>query len=251
MNKILVSRDKIITNSDSVLIDGNVVKLLVSGIYTIEYNDVEDIELCIYVDGNVDAVLYESSFLDRINVNNRYVVKNGTLRVNKFYDTMYVDEKIDIDLMCEYSKIDYRFSNICKKNENYIININHNNRNTVSNINNKTIAMDGSKINFVINSIVGKEYEKSILDQNTRIVTIGDTDAKISPNMFIDLDDVEARHGSVIGTFKDDMVFYLMSRGITYNDSIKLLVKGYLFSNIDVDNVLREEILSVIDKYWR
>lgn len=251
MNKILVSRDKIITNSDSVLIDGNVVKLLVSGIYTIEYNDVEDIELCIYVDGNVDAVLYESSFLDRINVNNRYVVKNGTLRVNKFYDTMYVDEKIDIDLMCEFSKIDYRFSNICNNNENYVININHNNRNTVSNINNKTIAMDGSKINFVINSIVGKEYEKSILDQNTRIVTIGDTDAKISPNMFIDLDDVEARHGSVIGTFKDDMVFYLMSRGITYNDSIKLLVKGYLFSNIDVDNVLREEILSVIDKYWR
>ena len=251
MNKILVSRDKIITNSDSVLIDENVVKLLVSGIYTIEYNDVEDIELCIYVDGNVDAVLYESSFLDRINVNNRYVVKNGTLRVNKFYDTMYVDEKIDIDLMCEFSKIDYRFSNICNNNENYVININHNNRNTVSNINNKTIAMDGSKINFVINSIVGKEYEKSILDQNTRIVTIGDTDAKISPNMFIDLDDVEARHGSVIGTFKDDMVFYLMSRGITYNDSIKLLVKGYLFSNIDVDNVLREEILSVIDKYWR
>ena len=103
MNKILVSRDKIITNSDSVLIDGNVVKLLVSGIYTIEYNDVEDIELCIYVDGNVDAVLYESSFLDRINVNNRYVVKNGTLRVNKFYDTLYVDEVIDIDLLCEYS----------------------------------------------------------------------------------------------------------------------------------------------------
>ena len=251
MNKILVSRDKIITNSDSVLIDGNVVKLLVSGIYTIEYNDVEDIELCIYVDGNVDAVLYESSFLDRINVNNRYVVKNGTLRVNKFYDTMYVDEKIDIDLMCEFSKIDYRFSNICNNNENYVININHNNRNTVSNINNKTIAMDGSKINFVINSIVGKEYEKSILDQNTRIVTIGDTDAKISPNMFIDLDDVEARHGSVIGTFKDDMVFYLMSRGITYNDSIKLLVKGYLFSNIDTDNSLREKILNVIDMYWR
>ena len=251
MNKIFVSRDKILTNSDSVLIDENVVKLLVSGIYTIEYNDVEDIELCIYVDGNVDAVLYESSFLDRINVNNRYVVKNGTLRVNKFYDTMYVDEKIDIDLMCEFSKIDYRFSNICNNNENYVININHNNRNTVSNINNKTIAMDGSKINFVINSIVGKEYEKSILDQNTRIVTIGESEAKISPNMFIDLDDVEARHGSVIGTFKDDMVFYLMSRGITYNDSIKLLVKGYLFSNIDVDNVLREEILSVIDKYWR
>ena len=42
-----------------------------------------------------------------------------------------------------------------------------------------------------------------------------------------------------------------MSRGISYNDCIKLLVKGYLFSNIDVDNVLRERIINVIDKYWR
>ena len=110
--------------------------------------------------------------------------------------------------------------------------------------------MDGSKLDFVINSIVKKEYSGSVLDQNTRIVTIGDSDAKISPNMFIDCDDIEARHGSVVGTFKDELVFYLMSRGIEYNDCIKLLVKGFLFSNIDVDNKMRERILNVIDMYW-
>ena len=111
--------------------------------------------------------------------------------------------------------------------------------------------MDGSNLDFVINSIVKKEYEKSVLNQNTRIVTFGLCDTKISPNMFIDCDDIEARHGSVIGTFKDEMVFYLMSRGIEYNDCIKLLVKGYLFSNIDADASLREKIFNVIDMYWR
>lgn len=251
MNKILVSRDKIITNSDSVLVDGNIIKFLNSDIYMIEYADIDDINIYMCVDNGIDVILHESSFLDKINVNNKYVVRNGSLSVNKFYDTFNVRENIDIDLLCECSKIDYRFSNICRGVEDYVININHNCKNTVSSINNKSIAMDGSKINFVINSRVGKEYENSILDQNTRIVTIGNCDAKISPNMFIDLDDVEARHGSVIGTFKDEMVFYLMSRGITYSDSIKLLVKGYLFSNIDVDNVLRERIINVIDKYWR
>jgi len=251
MNKILVSRDKIITDSKNVFIDGNIIKFLNSDIYMIEYIDIEDINISMDVDGNVDIVLYESSFLDKINVNNKYVIRNGSLSVNKFYDTFNVNEKVDIDLLCEYSKIDYRFSNICRGIEDYVININHNCKNTISSINNKSIAMDGAKINFVINSRVGKEYEKSILDQNTRIVTIGDTDAKISPNMFIDLDDVEARHGSVIGTFKDDMVFYLMSRGIEYNDAIKLLIKGYLFSNINADSSLREKILNVIDMYWR
>ena len=250
MNKILVSRDKIISNSDNILVVGNNIKLFNDGIYSLEYEDIDNIELCIEIDNCAKVVLFESSFLDSIIVNNKYIVNDGELRINKFYNNKNVSEKIDIDLCSMGSKIDYRFSNICTGVENYIININHNNKNTISNINNKSIAMDGSKLNFVINSIVKKEYNGSILDQNTRIVTIGDSDSKISPNMFIDCDDIEARHGSVVGTFKDELVFYLMSRGIEYNDCIKLLVKGFLFSNIDVDNKMRERILNVIDMYW-
>ena len=250
MNKILVSRDKINTSSDNILVDGNNIKLFNDGIYSLEYEDIDNIELCIEIDNGAKVVLFESSFLDSIIVNNRYVINDGELRINKFYNNKNVSEKIDIDLCSIGSKIDYRFSNICTGVENYIININHNNKNTISNINNKSIAMDGSKLDFVINSIVKKEYNGSILDQNTRIVTIGDSDSKISPNMFIDCDDIEARHGSVVGTFKDELVFYLMSRGIEYNDCIKLLVKRFLFSNIDVDNKMREKILNVIDMYW-
>ena len=249
MNKIFVSRDKIISDSLNVKIDDNKIFLLVSDVYSLEYIDIDDIELNIYVDG-VKGILFESSFLDNVKVNNKYIVSNGELIVNKFYNNDSVIEKIDIDLYYE-GKIDYKFSNVCKNEENYEININHNGVGTVSSINNKSIAMNGSKLNFIINSIVKKEYEKSILDQNTRIVTLGECEAKISPNMFIDCDDIEARHGSVIGTFKDDLVFYLMSRGIEYNDAIKLLIKGYLFSNIDTDIVMREKILNVIDMYWR
>ena len=251
MNKILMSRNNIIANSDSVFIDGNNIRIKNSGIYSLEYDGVDKIDLNIIIDDYVDVVLYESSFLGDISVNNRYVINKGSLSVNKFYDNDSVNEVINIDLFNDGSKIDYRFSNICKNNEEYVININHKSKFTVSNINNKSIAMDGSRLNFVINSSVGKEDFGSVLNQNTRIVTIGNSDSKISPNMFIDCDDVSAVHGSVIGTFKDEMVFYLMSRGIDYNESIKLLVKGYLFSNVDVDNVLRERILKVIDKYWR
>ena len=251
MNKIFVSRDKIISDSDNVGIDGNNINLLDNGVYSIEYIDINKIELSINVDNGISAVLFESSFLENIEVNNKYNIGNGEIRVNKFYNNDTVLENIDINLYYKGAKIDYRFSNICKNKEEYIININHNAVNTISSINNKSIAMDGSLLNFVINSRVSKEYEKSVLDQTTRIVTFGNSDSKISPNMFIDCDDIEARHGSVVGTFKDDLVFYLMSRGIEYNEAIKLLVKGFLFSNIDTDNSLKEKILNVIDMYWR
>ena len=236
---------------EPLMLDGNNIRIKNSGIYSLEYDDVDKIDLNIIVDDYVDGVLFESSFLGDICVSNRYVINKGSLRVNKFYDNDSVREVIDIDLLSDGSRFDYRFSNICKNSEDYVININHKNMFSVSNINNKSIAMDGSKLNFIINSSVGKKDFGSVLNQNTRIVTIGNSDSKISPNMFIDCDDVSAVHGSVIGTFKDEMVFYLMSRGIDYNEAIKLLVKGYLFSNVDVDNVLRERILKVIDKYWR
>ena len=250
MNKIFVSRDKIISDSGNVRIEDNNITLLNSDVYLIEYDNIDKINLCIRIDNEIKAILYESSFLEDIIVNNRYIINSGELRVNKFYNNNSVYENIDIDLY-SMGKIDYKFSNICKNNEIYTININHKGIGTVSNINNKSIAMDGSKLDFVINSIVEKEYEKSVLNQNTRIVTFGLCDTKISPNMFIDCDDIEARHGSVVGTFKDDMVFYLMSRGISYNDAIKLLIKGYLFSNVDADNSLKEKIINIIDMYWR
>ena len=173
MNKILVNSNKIISDSKSVVIEKNKIKLLDSGIYSIEYENTDKINLCIEIDNGIKVVLFESSFFQNIDVNNRYVIKDGELRINKFYNNDSVIEKIDIDLCSVGAKVDYRFSNICRNNEDYVININHNGKNTVSNISNKSIAMDGSKLNFVINSVVKKEYEKSVLDQTTRIITFG------------------------------------------------------------------------------
>lgn len=251
MNKILVSRNNIISDSNKVMIDNNRIRLLESDMYFIEYDDIDDINLYIEIDNGINVLLYESSFLNNIRVNNKYIVYDGRLKVNKFYNNDNVIENIDIDLCSIGSSIDYRFSSICTNNERYVFNINHKNINTKSNISNKSIALDGCKLDFVINSIVKKEYEKSILDQTTRVITMGNSDVNISPNMFIDCDDIEARHGSVVGTFKDELVFYLMSRGISYNDAIKLLIKGYLFSNVDANDEMKEKILNIIDMYWR
>ena len=78
---------------------------------------------------------------------------------------------------------------------------------------------------------------------------MGDNNSKICPNMYIDLDDVIAKHASMIGKFNDDELFYLMSRGLTYKDSIKLLIKGFLINNLDNLNK-RKIILDIIEKYW-
>ena len=160
-------------------------------------------------------------------------------------------EDVNINLNNVSDRIDYNFANIGSGDEKYVININHNCEKTVSYINNKAIALKNSRVSFIVNSRVENDCVKSILDQNTRIVTMGECDTKIQPNMFIEIDDVEARHGSVVGTFKNDQVFYLMSKGISYNNALKLLIKGYLLSKIEVSQDVRMRIMRIIDRYWR
>ena len=43
----------------------------------------------------------------------------------------------------------------------------------------------------------------------------------------------------------------MMSRGISYNDSIKLYIKGLLLMNSKYDYDIRSKIFNVIDMYWR
>lgn len=236
MNKILVSND--ITN----------IKLN-DGEYFIEYNADGEYELNFIINGNVKLI--ECSFDKEITTKNSYVVNNGSLDIVKFYNNLSVNEIDNIDLCKKGVIVNYYFSNICRGIEKYVININHKAKGTKSNIINKSVALMNSDIKFIINSNVPKDCNNSLLDQNTRIVTMGECNASVSPNMFIDLDDVEAKHGSVIGSFKEEQIFYLMSKGINYNDALKLLIKGYLLGNFLGDTTLRFKIIDIIDTYWR
>ena len=101
-------------------------------------------------------------------------------------------------------------------------------------------------MSFNVDSVLDKGNINCYMNQDTKIISMGDVDASIRPNMYIEEDDVEARHGSVIGRFSDDNLFYLMSRGIRKNDAIKLMIKGFLLSSMAIDEETLARILEVI-----
>ena len=251
MNRIIVNRNRIDNyKDDEIEINNNKIWFYKDNKYEFEYIDCDDVRLEFMID-NAKIEILDYSSDNYLKIKNIYNIDNGSLRIDKFYNNKKVDEEIDFNLMQDGDRVDYNFATISLGEENYIINVNHNNKNTISNIDNRSVALKNSKINYTINSRVLKDCVKSMLDQNTRIITLDECEAKISPNMFIDLDDVIAKHGSVIGTFKEDQVFYLMSKGISYNDTVKLLIKGYLLSKIRVNVDIRMKIMDIIDRYWR
>ncbi len=223
-----------------------------NGDYVLEYENCSHVNLDISVMDDVMVKLFIFSRDNDVDICNHYVLgKRSNLMLFQFYDNKNVHENTVIDLDGENSKFYQGFSSISRGCEEYHIVVNHNKMGVCSDIRNKCIALDGSDISIQIDSNLEKGNSSCVMDQVSRILTFGDVRAKIIPNMFIEEDSVEARHGSIIGSFDEEEVFYLMSRGISREEAILLLIKGFLFSNIVVDLEKREFIMRSILKLRR
>lgn len=253
MNKIIIDKNILNNYSDKdITIKDNTIYFLKNGEYNIEYLNCDNLNIEYNIMDNITVKLSVYATDNYLTNNDKYILNtNSNLSVFKFYNNNDVKENITINLNGTHSKINYSFSSICQKNEEYNIKIKHNNSYVESYISNKCLSLEKSKINFNIDSILPKGNIGCIMDQNTKIIEMGNTDTKINPNMYIEEADVEARHGSVIGRFNDDDIFYLTSRGIPESEAIKLLIKGFILSNLQPDINTRNKILENLNKNWR
>ena len=250
MNKIIVKKNKV--EIDNHIINNNNIIFNEDKDYVVEYENNTNVNLNITVASNTNINLYIVNLDNNKNINLNYtILQNSNLTINKFYYKDDIFEKVNIDLKGKNSKIIYNFSAISTDNQKYYLKINHFEENTKSIISNRLVTVKNGKIDFRIDSIVEKEKTKCIMDQSTKIITTNEVKSTIKPNMYIDEYDVEAKHSSVVGTIKEEELFYLMSRGISYNEAFKLIIKGYLFSNINKNMFICSYILEIINKYWR
>lgn len=248
MPKIIIKNNNLEDQeNDFFSIKNNTIILKKSEEYVIEYIACQKIELEIKVAPNVLAKLFIISTDNNLEVKNHYLLdKNSELILFKFYYNYSTKEITTVDLNGTQSFFSSRFSSISRGNEEYHIIVNHNAKSVTSKIINKCIGLDKSSIILDINSNLEKGNIDCTMDQTSRILTLGEVNATIIPNMFIDENSVEAKHGSVIGGFQEDEIFYLMSRGISYEEARNLLIKGFIFSNLVVDMEKRAQILSII-----
>lgn len=251
MNNRIIIENNILEDIDNevFLIKDKTITFKKSGNYVIEYVNSTSIELNLIVKDNLLVNLFISSIDNDIKINNHYYLGiNSELIHFQFYYNKNVIENTTIDLDGEKSFYSGGFSSIARGSEEYHIIVNHNNEEVRSDIRNKCIGLDKSSITLDINSCLDRGNTNSIMDQTSRILTLGEVDARIVPNMFIDEASVNAKHGSVIGGFDKELLFYLNSRGISNEEAINLLMKGFIFSNLNIDMYERGKIFEIIQK---
>ena len=198
-----------------------------------------NLNLNIITEGNNGKIKYTYNLFENSNTN-----------VFKFQNIESIKESICINLKEENAKIDYNFKTIGNEKETYDYYIYHDSKNTISNIkNNGVCVMDGTII-YQVSSYVPKDITGCIVNQNNRIINLTNNKCEIRPNLYIDTSDVSASHSALIGKFSFEEMFYIQSRGIDYNNAIKLLISGFLTSDINNKKILKE-INKNIEKYWR
>lgn len=158
-----------------------------------------------------------------------------------------IDNNIIINLNGENASVEYHYSTINYDDHKYKIDVNHNNSKTISNIYNHGINVFDNKLDFDITGNVLNKSDKCECNQKNQILNISDGKSTILPKLLIDNYDVISSHSAYIGKFKDEILFYLMSRGISEKVSYDLLIKSFLVNGCD-NTELIEKLEKEIDK---
>lgn len=159
-----------------------------------------------------------------------------------------ISNNIVINLDGENSSVEYHYSNINKENNRYNILVNHNASNTVSNIYNHGLNVFNNNLDYNVTGKVLATSNNCICNQENQIINLENGHSTVLPNLLIDNYNVISNHSAYIGKFKDEILFYLMSRGISKKSGYELLIKTFLInsSESEEDKILLEEEISKI-----
>lgn len=154
---------------------------------------------------------------------------------------------VNINLINEGVILNYFYNNINYDDNKFIIKVHHKCSNTHSEVFNHGVNVGTSKLTYMVDGIVPKESSKCICNQDNQIINMSDGKSTICPNLLIDNYDVDSNHGAYIGKFRDEVIFYLMSRGISREDSNRLLLNGFLINSDSIDLNKISDFIKEID----
>ena len=140
--------------------------------------------------------------------------------------------------------------NLGKNNHHEIkTNINHLAENTKSYQLIKSVLNDKSTGVYQGKIFVNDQAQKTDGYQLSKALLLNEnTEFNGKPELEIYADDVKCSHGSTSGNLDENSIFYLMSRGLNYDQAKKLLIDGFIndviekITNIEIQKYLKEAI---------
>ena len=166
----------------------------------------------------------------------------GRTSVSNYYSNI-IGENADNDLKSIYLGIDNQ-----RKDINYIAEL----RGIKTNIDIDVqgALQDSAKKNFKGTIDFKKGCKKAKGNENEYCMLLSDKAKSIAlPMLLCTEDNVEGNHSTASGKIDNNQLFYIMSRGLSYKEAVKLIVKANFNKIIEriTDEELKNEVLNEID----
>ena len=205
-----------------------------------------------------DAIL-KNYKIDKIQNNNiKYSFNDINQDENSVSETFilsagsnFLKNEINCNLNGKYSSafVNGIFSLMDKQQHEIRTTVNHLTENTKSYQLIKSVLGKDSKavyqgkifVNSIAQKTDGYQLSKAILlDESSEF--------NAKPELEIYADDVKCSHGSASGSLDENSIFYLMSRGLNYQQSKELLINGFVLDVIEkiTDNEIKNLVKSII-----
>ena len=177
--------------------------------------------------------------------NKEFNIEEDTIIYHFSIDT---SSDITINLNKENITLYYYYNNINYNDNDFKIRVNHNKNNTKSFVYSHGVNVNKSKLHYWVDGYVPKNSNGCDCNQDNQIINMSDGNSKIWPNLLIDNFDVNANHAAYIGKFREDDLFYIMSRGISRKSAYKLLLSGFLLNTDSIDKEIISDFVDEINK---
>ena len=163
----------------------------------------------------------------------------------------YLKNEINCNLNGEYSSAFINGIFSLKENQQHEIRttINHLVENTKSYQLIKSVLGKNSKSAYQGRIFVNSKAQKTDGYQLSKAILLDETsEFNAKPELEIYADDVKCSHGSASGSLDENSIFYLMSRGLNYQQSKELLINGFLLdvvekiTDLEIKNLIKNII---------
>ena len=190
-----------------------------------------------------DSILKNYKIDKFINNNLKYSFNNIEQDNNSVSETFilsagsdYFKNEINCNLNGEYSSAFINGIFSLKENQQHEVRttINHLVENTKSYQLIKSVLGKNSKSAYQGRIFVNSKAQKTDGYQLSKAILLDETsEFNAKPELEIYADDVKCSHGSASGSLDENSIFYLMSRGLNYQQSKELLINGFLMDVVE------------------
>jgi Fe-S cluster assembly protein SufD len=250
--KITIDADQM-PNFKVVVSESTSIKIILEIRNVSQLEHVYNIDLIAEKNSHVKYLLVSEIESTKSTINHAFIAKrDAKLEIITGLVSNVLDAKLHVDLVEEGAEVKMRAVAVSSDDnvQNVDVFITHKAPHTFGDMTNIGIANKRGKI--ILNGV--EKIEKGMKLANAfqtlkGIITSDQAIVEVNPILLIDEYDVKAGHGATIGKIEEDVLYYLMSRGLNRKEAEKLVIHGFLKPVIDEidDEPLRERFESLVN----